>query len=214
MRGLRLEGLKTLLCLGAHSDDIEIGAGATVLKLIRENPGLRVIWVVGSGNRARRDEAMASAQRFLTGAGSSEIVLGEFRDGHFPDQWAEVKAFFEGLKAHGDPDLILTHYGKDRHQDHRVMSDLAWNTFRNHAVLEYEIPKWDGDLGAPNFFVPATIADTDEKIAALMECFPSQAVKHWFDDLTFRGLMRLRGLECCAPEHLAEGFYARKLSMA
>lgn len=212
MQGVRFDNLGTILCIGAHSDDIEIGAGATVLRLIRENPQTRIVWVVCSATGIRGREAEQSAARFLEGAGAREIVLKEFRDGHFPSQFNEIKAFFETLKGF-DPDLILTHFGKDYHQDHRVVSDLTWNTFRNHAILEYEIPKWDGGLGSPNFFAPATVADTDRKIALLTECFASQAGKHWFDDLTFRGLMRLRGLECNAPEHLAEGFYARKIRM-
>ena len=153
---------------------------------------------------------MASAGRFLEGSGAREILIDDFRDGHFPDQWAEIKARFKTLKQ-WRPDLILTHYGRDLHQDHRVVSELTWNTFRDHAILEYEIPKNDGGLGSPNLFAPASVDDTDRKIAALLECFTSQAGKHWFEDLTFRGLMRLRGLECCAAEHLAEALYARKI---
>jgi len=213
MLSLKWPDLGTILCLGAHSDDIEIGAGATVLRLVREHPQARVVWVVLAAAGRRGEEARASAARFLEGAGAAEVVLQEFRDGHFPVQWAEIKAFFETLKPYA-PDLVLTHYGQDLHQDHRVVSELAWNTFRDQLILEYEIPKWDGGLGAPNLFVPARVADTDAKIAALMACFPTQAGKHWFDDLTFRGLMRLRGLECAAPEGLAEAFYARKASVA
>ena len=212
MRDLRFGQLGTILCLGAHSDDIEIGAGATILRLTRENPGVRIVWVVCAGGGVRGEEARASAARFLEGAEQAEIVLKEFRDGHFPQEWAEVKAFLETLKPH-DPDLVFTHYREDLHQDHRILSELTWNTFRDHAILEYEIPKWDGGMGAPNMFVPATVADTDRKIGLLMECFASQAGKHWFEDLTFRGLMRLRGLECNAPERLAEAFYARKLRL-
>jgi len=217
MRALRWPDLGCILCLGAHSDDIEIGAGATVLRLVRENPRARVVWVVLAAAGRRGDEARTSAARFLAGVGGNgvraEVVLQAFRDGHFPAQWAEIKAFFETLKAFA-PDLVLTHYGKDLHQDHRVVSELTWNSFRDQLILEYEIPKWDGGLGSPNLFVPARVADADAKIAALMECFPTQAGKHWFDDLTFRGLMRLRGLECAAPEGLAEAFYARKVSVA
>lgn len=217
MRTLRWPELGTVLCLGAHSDDIEIGAGATVLRLVRENPRARIVWVVLAASGRRGEEARASAERFLAGlqggAGAAEVVLQEFRDGHFPVQWAEIKAFFETLRPFA-PDLVLTHYGKDLHQDHRVVSELAWNTFRDQLILEYEIPKWDGGLGSPNLFVPARVADADAKIAALMACFPTQAGKHWFDDLTFRGLMRLRGLECAAPEGLAEAFYARKVGVA
>lgn len=212
MRDLGFGPLGTILCLGAHSDDIEIGAGATVLRLIRENPGARIVWVVCAAAGTRGDEARASAARFLEGAGNAELVLQEFRDGHFPHQWAELKAFVETLKKHA-PDLVLTHYGQDLHQDHRTLSELTWNTFRDHLILEYEIPKWDGGMGSPNVFVPAATADADAKIALLMECFASQAGKHWFDDLTFHGLMRLRGLECNAPDGLAEAFYARKLRL-
>jgi LmbE family N-acetylglucosaminyl deacetylase len=212
MMDLRFGPLHTILCLGAHSDDIEIGAGATILRLVRENPGARIVWVVCAGGGIRGEEAGASAARFLEGAGQADIVLKTFRDGHFPHQWAEVKTFLETLKRH-DPDLILTHHREDLHQDHRILSELTWNTFRDHKILEYEIPKWDGGMGTPNLFVPATVTDTDTKIRLLMECFASQADKHWFDDLTFRGLMRLRGLECNAPEYLAEAFYARKLRL-
>jgi LmbE family N-acetylglucosaminyl deacetylase len=213
MLNLKWPDLGCILCLGAHSDDIEIGAGATVLRLVRENPRARIVWVVLAAAGRRGEEARASAARFLEGAGGAEVVLQEFRDGHFPAQWADIKGFFETLKRFA-PDLVLTHYGKDLHQDHRAVSELAWNTFRDQLILEYEIPKWDGGLGSPNLFVPARVADADAKIGALMECFPSQAGKHWFDDLTFRGLMRLRGLECAAPEGLAEGFYARKVGVS
>ena len=212
MQNLTFENLGTILCIGAHSDDIEIGAGATVLKLVRDNPQARFIWAVLSADGVRETEARSSAEQFLQGAGDVTVLLESFRDGHFPDQWTEIKGFFETLKRH-EPDLILTQHGRDMHQDHRVVAELTWNTFRDHAILEYEIPKYDGDLGAPNFFVPATIADTDRKIELLRDCFPSQAEKHWFEDLTFRGLMRLRGLECCAPEQLAEAFYARKIRL-
>jgi LmbE family N-acetylglucosaminyl deacetylase len=213
MLSLRWPDLRCVLALGAHSDDIEIGAGATLLRLVRENPQARIVWVVLAANGRRGEEARASAARFLAGAGEAEVLLQEFRDGHFPAQWVEIKAFFETLKRFA-PDLVLTHFGQDLHQDHRVVSELAWQSFRDQLILEYEIPKWDGGLGSPNLLVPASVADADAKIGALMQCFPSQAGKHWFDDLTFRGLMRLRGLECAAPEGLAEAFYARKVSLA
>ncbi len=212
MQRVSLQRLSTILCIGAHSDDIEIGAGATVLKLIRDNPSARIVWVVLAASGLRGDEARAAAAGFLEDAGSSSLHLEQFRDGHFPDQWAELKAFVESLKSHA-PDLVLCHYGKDLHQDHRLVSELVWNTFRDHFILEYEIPKYDGGLGSPNFFVPASVSDTDRKIALLMSSFTSQTSKHWFEDLTFRGLMRLRGLESCAPDHLAEAFYARKVCL-
>jgi LmbE family N-acetylglucosaminyl deacetylase len=203
--------IRRLLCLGAHSDDIEIGAGATVARMIRENAGLRVTWVVLSAEGARGAEARASAARYL-GQGAYETRFATFRDGHFPAHWSEVKAYVAGLRETA-PDLALTHYGGDPHQDHRLVSELTWNVFRDHLVLEYEIPKYDGGLGAPNVFCAASGADTDAKIAGLMADFPSQAGEHWFDDLAFRGLMRLRGLECHAPEGLAEAFYARKVRL-
>jgi LmbE family N-acetylglucosaminyl deacetylase len=212
MQGLRFGRVGTILCLGAHSDDIEIGAGATLLRLVRENPEARIVWVVCSARGVRGTEAELSAARFLEGAGKADVILKGFRDGHFPGHFSEIKAFFETLKATA-PDLVLTHFGGDLHQDHRVVSELTWNTFRDHTILEYEIPKWDGGLGSPNLFVPASVADADRKIELLTTCFASQLGKHWFDDLTFRGLMRLRGLECNAPEHLAEGFYARKITL-
>lgn len=212
MHSLRLRDLRSILCIGAHSDDIEIGAGATLLRLIRDNPGARITWVVLAAGGVRGEEARASAAAFLEGAAAADLRLETFRDGHFPVAWSEIKAYFEGLKA-AEPDLVLCHYGQDLHQDHRLVSELTWNSFRDHMILEYEIPKWDGGLGSPNVFMPASRADTDRKIDLLTRCFASQASKHWFDDLTFRGLMRLRGLECCAPELLAEAFYARKLSL-
>jgi LmbE family N-acetylglucosaminyl deacetylase len=212
MRGVSFGALGTVLLIGAHSDDIEIGAGATILRLVRENPGLRVVWVVLSARGVRAAEARASAAAFLEGAGTAEVLLQEFRDGHFPAAFAELKAFLESLKPVA-PDLVLTHRAADLHQDHRLTAEFVWNTFRDHAILEYEIPKWDGDLGAPNLFAPAALADAERKIALLLDCFPSQREKHWFDDLTFRGLMRLRGLECAAASGLAEGFYARKLRL-
>jgi LmbE family N-acetylglucosaminyl deacetylase len=212
MLSVRWPDLRTVLALGAHSDDIEIGAGATIRRIVREVPGARVVWAVLSASGARGEEARASAARFLDGATGAEVLLQGFRDGYFPAQWAEIKAFVETL-GRFEPDLVLTHHGLDLHQDHRVVSELAWNTFRDHLILEYEVPKWDGGLGSPNVFVPASAADADAKVAALMQCFPSQAGKHWFDELTFRGLMRLRGLECRAPERLAEAFYVRKLRL-
>lgn len=213
MHSLELKNLSSILCIGAHSDDIDIGAGATMLKLIRDNPAAHVTWVVLSAAGGRGDEARAGAGRFLAAAASHEIVLETFRDGYFPSVWADVKATVERLKS-VRPDIVFTHHGRDLHQDHRIVSELTWNAFRDHLILEYEIPKYDGGLGSPNLFVPAAPADADAKLAILRDCFVTQAGKHWFDDLTFRGLMRLRGLECCAPDHLAEAFHVRKLRIA
>ncbi len=209
---INLDQVKHVLCLGAHSDDIEIGAGGTILKLLEKNPGIAVHWSVFSGKGDRASEARDSAEMFLKNAGASTIEILDFRDGFFPSETANIKTHFEALKNHVDPDLILTHYRDDLHQDHRVICELTWNTFRRHLVLEYEIPKWDGDLGNPNFFVHLEQAHYEGKTSRLMSGFPSQADKHWFSEETFMAIMRIRGLECNAPSHYAEGFYARKVS--
>jgi LmbE family N-acetylglucosaminyl deacetylase len=209
MLSLKWPDLGTVLALGAHSDDIEIGAGATLLRLVREHPGARVVWVVLGGSGTRGEEARASAARFLAGAGASEVLLQGFRDGHYPHHWAEIKAFFETLKRF-QPDLILTHYGQDLHQDHRVVSELTWNTFRDHLVLEYEIPKYDGDLGRPNVFVHLTEAQAKAKVDTIVEMFPTQQEKHWFGEETFYAMLRLRGIESKSPSGHAEAFYCAK----
>jgi LmbE family N-acetylglucosaminyl deacetylase len=204
-------GIKRLLCLGAHSDDIEIGCGGTVLELIRRHPGIEVCWAVFSGDDLRRREARASARAFLEGAMIRRIATASFRESYFPVQWAAIKNSFEKLRREFEPDLIFTHYREDRHQDHRVLSDLAWNTFRNHLVLEYEIPKYDGDLGVPNVFVPLGEDVCRKKIEYLCRFFQTQRNKHWFTEDTFSALLRLRGLECAAESKYAEAFYGRKL---
>ena len=200
----------SVLCLGAHCDDIEIGCGGTMLRWLKEHPNLSVTWVVLSSNAVREQEARASAERFLTSAGQSKIIIKTFRNGYFPYAGAEIKDFFEQLKTEVSPDVVLTHYRDDRHQDHRQVSDLAWNTFRDHLILEYEIPKYDGDLGVPNFFVPLEQSVCEEKIAFMLDCFPSQAGKQWFSRETFLALMRLRGVEANARDGYAEAFYCRK----
>lgn len=197
-----------VLCLGAHSDDIEIGCGGTVLQLAAA--GADVHWAVFSGTPARADEAHRSARRFLGPPATRRLILHGFRDGFFPAQFADIKEAVEALATQVRPDLVLTHYREDRHQDHRVLSDLAWNTFRRQVVLEYEIPKWDGDLGRPNLYVPLTPAQMRKKVRLLMEVFASQRGKDWFSEETFEGLMRLRGIECRAPSGWAEAFYGRK----
>jgi LmbE family N-acetylglucosaminyl deacetylase len=214
MKSLRLASSGeelSLLCLGAHSDDIEIGAGATVMTLIRSGARVKVHWCVLSGATERETEARASAADFLSGAAEAKIETLNFRDGFFPQQGEAIKSWFETLKTRPNPDVIFTHNRADAHQDHREVSRLTWNTFRDHLILEYEIPKWDGDLGRPNFFMPVAAKILDRKIALLIEHFGTQRSKHWFDDETFRGLCRLRGMECRAPERYAEGFYAHKL---
>ena len=211
MRTLSLDGIASVLCLGAHSDDIEIGCGGTILRLLEANPRATVHWVVFSARADRAREAQASAARFLAGAAGSNVELHQFRDGFFPSEQARIKTYYEELKGRIRPDLIFTHQRDDLHQDHRVVCELTWNTFRDHAILEYEVPKWDGDLGRPNVYVPLGTEQAAGKIAILMECFATQAGKHWFDEETFFGLMRLRGLECNAPSRRAEAFYGRKV---
>jgi LmbE family N-acetylglucosaminyl deacetylase len=200
-----------ILCLGAHSDDIEIGCGGTLLRLLADRPTTEVHWVVFSAAGPRANEARKSARLFLAGAKRRRVVVKRFRDGFFPYDGAKIKGAFEALKAVPEPDLIFTHYGADRHQDHRVISELTWNTFRNHMILEYEIPKYDGDLGSPNVFVPLDEATRRRKTSHLSSAFVSQRRKQWFSDETFAGLMRLRGVEACAPGGYAEAFYARKV---
>lgn len=209
MQRLRFSDLKTVLCIGAHSDDIEIGAGATILRMVREHPNARFVWVVCSANPKRREEAERSAARFLAGASGFEILCHDLEDGHFPSHMPRLKSVMEDLKAR-EPDLVFTHFSEDLHQDHRAVSQATWNTFRDALILEYEIPKWDGDLGSPNFYAMVSEGDAVRKVETLLSYFPTQASKHWFDELTFKGLMRIRGLECNAAEGFAEAFYARK----
>ncbi len=203
----------SVLCLGAHSDDIEIGCGGTILRLLQKCPPTRVDWLVFSSNRVRRREAIRSAKLFLEGAKSKLITVHSYRDGFFPYQGAKIKEQFERLKKRVSPDLIFTHYRHDLHQDHRLLNELTWNTFRNHLILEYEIPKYDGDLGAPNVFVPLEKSICRRKAELLNDVFRTQRTKHWFSDGTFFSLMRLRGVEADARTQYAEAFYGRKISL-
>jgi LmbE family N-acetylglucosaminyl deacetylase len=208
-RGERL----SVLCLGAHSDDIEIGAGGTLLSWLDQGVRLDVHWCVLSGVEQRGTEARASANDFLAGAAASTIEIMEFRDGFFPEQGEQIKLWFEQLKSRLNPDVILTHRRDDGHQDHRQVNRLVWNTFRDHLVLEYEIPKWDGDMARPNVYMPVSASIMKRKIDLLMSHFGSQRSKQWFDPETFLGLARLRGMECRASERYAEAFVARKLAL-
>jgi LmbE family N-acetylglucosaminyl deacetylase len=201
---------RRVLALGAHCDDIEIGCGGTLLRLIAERPQLEVRWVAFASTPPRAEEARASANSFLAGAARSEVVIHAFRDGYLPHSGAAVKDEFESHKRAFSPDLIFTHFRNDLHQDHRLVSELTWNTWRNHMILEYEIPKYDGDLGVPNFFSPLTSRTLEEKIALVMKNFPTQAGKPWFTADLFRAIARIRGMECVAAEGLAEAFYCRK----
>jgi LmbE family N-acetylglucosaminyl deacetylase len=198
-----------LLVVGAHADDIEIGCGGTLLRLAAGRPDLSVDWVVCSAAGARREEAEAGAEAFLTGVSDRTVELESFRDGFFPYSGTEVKEFFEGLKDRS-PDLILTHHRNDLHQDHRLVCELTWNTFRDHLILEFEVPKYDGDLGAPGVFVHLTEDVARRKVEALTAAYGSQREKRWFTEETFLGLMRLRGMESNSPTGYAEAFYSRK----
>ena len=201
--------LRRVLAIGCHSDDVEIGCGGTILSLIRDRRDLEVTWVVLGAKGDREAEARASAEQFLEGAGRAEIVVHGFKDAYMPFHGEAVKEAFEGLKR-AKPDLVLTHTRDDRHQDHRLACELTWNTFRDHLILEYEVPKWDGDLGRPNVFVPLDDELVERKLELVLRHFPTQAGKHWYDEETFRGLMRLRGLECASSSRYAEAFYSPK----
>ena len=216
MKGLRLAepGQRlSVLCLGAHSDDIEIGAGATILEWQTAGVRLDVLWCVLAATGPREAEARGSAADFLAGAERARVEVHHFRDGFFPAQLNDIKTWFEQLKERIQPDVILTHRGDDAHQDHREVSRLTWNTFRDHLILEYEVPKWDGDLGKPNLYVPVRAATMARKVELLNRHFATQRSKHWFDEETFRGLARLRAMECRAAERYAEAFFARKMAI-
>ena len=202
-----------VLAIGAHADDIEIGCGGTLLSLVRSRPVLATWVVLCAAEPERAAEARASAESFLSASEGSEIVLGEFHDSYLPHQGAQVKDLVQGLAERLEPDLVFTHQRHDLHQDHRLLNELTWNAFRDQLILEYEIPKWDGDLGAPNVFSALESAIADEKVALLLEHFASQRSKDWFEPEVFRALMRLRGMECRAPSGSAEAFYGKKLSL-
>jgi LmbE family N-acetylglucosaminyl deacetylase len=202
-----------ILCLGAHSDDIEIGAGGTILTLLHRYPGAHVHWIVFAATGVRANEARASAAEFLASAGEVRVEVLNFRDGFFPDQYATLKETFESLKMQFHPDLILSHTRGDHHQDHRVVADLTWNTFRDHFILGYEIMKYDPDLGNPNVFVPLEPGVAATKTDAIMEHFRSQRERRWFSRETFLAIMRVRGVQAAAPSGLAEGFYASKICL-
>jgi len=200
-----------LLCLGAHSDDIELGCGGTVLRLLDEIPGAEVDWVVFGATGERRNEALASADRFLAKAARKNVVIHGFRDGFFPYVGGEIKDVFEGLKSRCNPDVVFTTFRGDLHQDHRLVSELTWNTFRDHLILEYEVVKYDGDLGAPGAFVHLSESMAREKVKNILECFKTQHEKRWFTEDTFFSMLRLRGVESNAPGKYAEAFYCRKI---
>ena len=204
------EGPKRVLAIGAHADDIEIGCGGTLLRLAAAHRDLEVFWVVFCATPERAAEARASASAFLQGVARSNVLVRDHRDSYLPHSGAAVKDDFEMLKREFSPDLVFTHYSEDLHQDHRFVSELTWNTWRDHLVLEYEIPKYDGDFGSPNFFSLLPAETVDRKIELVLEHYRSQAKKHWFTADLLRAVLRIRGMECAAPEGFAEAFYCRK----
>jgi LmbE family N-acetylglucosaminyl deacetylase len=206
-----LGSARRILCLGAHSDDIEIGVGGSLLKLVAQGPDLEICWVVFSAPGPRADEARQSADDFLAGVKGKQVKIGSFRESYFPSEWSLMKDWFEGIKATFDPDVVFTHQRQDRHQDHRVLSDLAWNTFRNHLIIEYEILKYDGDLGIPNLYIPLSEQLCNRKIDLLMKHYKTQSTKHWFTRDSFEAMHRIRGIECASATGRAEAFYCRKL---
>jgi LmbE family N-acetylglucosaminyl deacetylase len=207
---LKDQDARRILFLGAHADDIEIGCGGTTLRLSAERKDLEVRWVVFSATPERAAEARASAAAFLGGVAQATVVVRDYRDGYLPWSGAAIKEELEAVKREFVPDVIFTHYRGDLHQDHRLISELTWNTWRNHLILEYEIPKFDGDFGTPNFFAPLSRATLERKIALLLQHFSTQAGKQWFTADLFQAVARIRGMECVAPESLAEAFYCRK----
>jgi LmbE family N-acetylglucosaminyl deacetylase len=203
--------VRRVLCLGAHSDDIEIGAGGTLLKLAGQIPDLEIWWVVFSAPGPRGEEASRSAEDYLGSVARKEVRIGSFRESYFPSEWPSIKEWFEEIKAKFNPDVVFTHYRDDRHQDHRVLSELSWNTFRNHLILEYEILKYDGDLGTPNVFMALSEPLCTRKIELLLKHFKTQSTKHWFTRDSFEAMHRVRGIECASATGRAEAFYCRKI---
>jgi LmbE family N-acetylglucosaminyl deacetylase len=203
-----------LLLVGAHCDDIEIGMGATLRRYSERHPEAQILWVTLSSNEVRAAETRVAGARLLSRARNATLVVKSFREGYFPYIGAELKDFFESLKSQIAPDIVFTHWRDDLHQDHRIASELTWNTFRDHLILEYEIPKYDGDLRTPNLYVPISKEELELKVEILMTSFPSQVHRSWFTPDTFRGIARLRGIECNAPEAFAEAFHCRKANFA
>jgi LmbE family N-acetylglucosaminyl deacetylase len=203
-----------VLAIGAHPDDIEIGCAGTLLKLIEQQSMSEVRWVVLSGKDRRADEARRSAEELLDGVPTRDVVVCDFPDGFFPYEGQRIKDYFEELKADFSPDVVFTHQRADLHQDHRLSCELTWNTFRDHLILEYEVPKYDGDMSAPNAFVPLEEHLHRRKIDHLMSHFGSQLSKRWFKEELFSSLLRLRGMECNSPSSYAEAFFCRKAVLA
>jgi LmbE family N-acetylglucosaminyl deacetylase len=209
---LDISRIRRVLCLGAHSDDVEIGCGGTILRLVEANPSIEFTWVVFGGNEQRQKEARDSAEDFLAGVKTKNILCKSFRDAFFPFQGEAIKEFVEEVKRGcPQPDLVFTHFRDDLHQDHRTLNGFTWNSFRNHTICEYEIPKYDSDLGHPNLFSPLSEAIVKRKVDLLMKHFGSQRNKQWYDEETFRGYLRLKGIQCDSPTRYAEAFHVRKI---
>jgi len=207
----RSNSIRSVLCLGAHADDIEIGCGGTILRWLEEYDNLEFHWVVLSSGRRRKKEALKAADLFLQGASKKTVAVESFRDGFFPYIGTEIKEYFEVLKKRVSPDVVLTHYRDDRHQDHRLVSDLTWNTFRKELILEYEIPKYDGDLGQPNLFMQLSEKVCQKKVRYILDVYQTQIQKHWLTEDTLRAMLRLRGVESRSAGKYAEAFYCRKM---
>ena len=212
MLSLSLPGREPLkvLCLGAHCDDIEIGCAGTLMTLQQRHPGSSFEWVVFTREERRDAETRKAAAQVHEGVAPANVEILDFRMSYLPFEGAKVKDHFETIKRRIEPSVIFTHRLEDRHQDHRLIAELTWNTFRNHLVLEYEIPKYEGDLGHPNLYVPLDAAVAARKVEMLMSCFPSQHSRAWFSRELFEGQLRLRGIECNAPSGCAEAFHVRK----
>lgn len=202
-----------VLCLGAHCDDIEIGCGGTLLRLAAQQPDMEMRWEVFTGSALRHGETRRAADHLLDGIARSRLELHSLPESYLPQHWGAVKERFERIKAEYQPSLIFTHRREDAHQDHRVVSELTWNTFRDHLILEYEIPKYEGDMGNPNLFIALSPSQADRKVEVITECFDSQHGRSWFDARTFFGLLRLRGIGCNASSGYAEAFHSRKITL-
>ncbi len=205
--------MRRILCIGAHADDIEIGCGGTLLRLLADRPEVEVHWVVLGAPGERADEAARSAELFLRGAGSQQVAVKGFRDSFFPYEGGPIKEFFHELSREVDPDVIFTHRREDMHQDHRLAAELTWNAFRDHLIFEYDIPKYEGDLGTPNVFVPLEASTCRRKVDSIVKTFASQQAKPWFTEDLFWSLLRLRGVECNSPTRFAEGLTCRKMTL-
>lgn len=199
-----------VVALGAHADDIEIGAGGLIQRLVADTPSLSIRWLVASATPERRREAEKASSRLVGSVSDCTLDIGDLRDGFLPflgpapKEWLIRHAGFE-------PDIVICPRGEDLHQDHRLVGQLAWQVFRSSLIFEYEIPKYEGDLGRPNVYVVLDRATAERKVATILEAFPSQRSRRWFEPETFWALLRLRGIEAASPTGFAEAFHASKI---